>query len=85
MSKVTVNDLLSALQAYRAQETRPTGEGWYTLSELAEQAKSTPVTMRKRIDGLIKQGIKVESQKGMVLLKCGRLNPTTYYRLGNGR
>lgn len=88
MKKPTQNALLQVLEKFgRRPAHRPSGEGWFTLEELAaeEGRGASPAAIKYRIQQAQKRGVMVEIAAGTALDADGRAKRTAYYRLKNGK
>lgn len=73
----------------KATVKRPTGDGWFTLEELAdEERKQDPTVTVEAIRYRIKQakqhGVTVEVAAGSIADRDGKVHRTNYYRITTG-
>lgn len=81
MARVTTNDLLDALREYgKAQARRPSGDGWYTVEELANQGGATIAATKYRLRTAMERGCKIETASGTALDSEGRAKRAAFYR-----
>jgi hypothetical protein len=81
-----MNALLDALRKFgRALPKRPSGDGWYTLEELASAESVTLPTIRYRMQCAQQRGVTFERATGTRVDQDGKAKRTTYYRLKNGK
>ena len=76
--KPTVPDLLEALRQSLPKRGRPTGEGWYSLNELAERLGTSRESLRRHLENGLRDGT-METAVGTVP-KQGIERVTRFYR-----
>lgn len=83
-TKKETNEWVKLLEAaVKTKENKPTGEGWSTGEEIADQLGITRVAAKRRITALVASGA-VEKFRGTRLTASGHLHNMAWYRIKKG-